>query len=257
MPQTELLIWTQGRRRAGPHRAPRRHPAHHLVGVPALARGAARDARQGDERRARRHARRQCVRVPTPSDTGFATAMRRQREGRFSESATITLERLTDEKLSVNDRRIALMSMANTFQVEDDAPAAAFVANELTAMDPCALERQRTRRVAAAGGQRGVHRTAQRGRDARPHARRRALLRVQARARRCCAASCCRATASTRPGRTSSGSRPPLTAAGAFTVVRVPAVGQQLVLAVSDESLWIRAARLHPGGEPAQQCEQR
>jgi hypothetical protein len=79
------------------------------------------------------------VRVPAPSDDGLKTAIRSQREGRFSEAATITLERLTDEKLSVNDRRIALMSMANSFQVDDDAPAAAFVANELTAMDPCAL----------------------------------------------------------------------------------------------------------------------
>jgi hypothetical protein len=31
------------------------------------------------------------------------------------------------------------MTLANTFQMDDDQPSAAFVANELTAMDPCAL----------------------------------------------------------------------------------------------------------------------
>jgi hypothetical protein len=49
------------------------------------------------------------------------------------------LERLADEKLSADDRRIALMSLASTFQADDDPVAAAFVAGELTAMDPCAL----------------------------------------------------------------------------------------------------------------------
>jgi hypothetical protein len=51
----------------------------------------------------------------------------------------LALERLTDDHLSANDRRIALMSTANSFQVEGDASSAALVANELTATDPCAM----------------------------------------------------------------------------------------------------------------------
>ena len=31
------------------------------------------------------------------------------------------------------------MSLASTFQADDDEPSAAFVASDLTAMDPCAL----------------------------------------------------------------------------------------------------------------------
>jgi hypothetical protein len=79
------------------------------------------------------------VRVPSPSDPGLKTAIRLQREGRYSASTTLALERLTDDHLSANDRRIALMSTANSFQVEGDASSAALVANELTATDPCAM----------------------------------------------------------------------------------------------------------------------
>jgi hypothetical protein len=56
-----------------------------------------------------------------------------------ADAAAITLERLADPKLAVNDRRIALMSLASTFRGHGDAPAAALVANELTGLDPCAL----------------------------------------------------------------------------------------------------------------------
>lgn len=83
--------------------------------------------------------RRKIVPVPTPTDTGLKTAQRRQREGRDADATKILIERLSDEKLSTNDRRIALMSLASTFQADDDAPSAAFVASDLTAMDPCAL----------------------------------------------------------------------------------------------------------------------
>jgi hypothetical protein len=79
------------------------------------------------------------VPVPVPSDTALRTAVRLEREHRDADAAGITLERLADPKLSVNDRRIALMSLATTFQTDDDAPAAALVANDLITIDPCAL----------------------------------------------------------------------------------------------------------------------
>ena len=138
MPATELMIWTK----AGgePDHIVLPSNIMHIMWWEYLHWRAARLAtRDRATSAAPGVTRAGVVRVPTPSDDGLKTALRRQREGRFSESATITLERLTDEKLSVNDRRIALMSMANSFQVDDDAPAAAFVANDLTAMDPCAL----------------------------------------------------------------------------------------------------------------------
>jgi hypothetical protein len=84
-------------------------------------------------------ARRQIVPLPEPSDTALRTSRRLQLEGRDADASKVTLERLADEKLSTDDRRIALMSLASTFQVDDDPVAAAFVASELTAMDPCAL----------------------------------------------------------------------------------------------------------------------
>ena len=152
MPQTELLIWSK----AGGQ------PDHivlpgdilHIIWWEHLHWRAARLAtRDKATSSAPATTRAGVVRVPAPSDDGLRTALRRQREGRFSESATITLERLADEKLSVDDRRIALMSMANSFQVDDDAPAAAFVANDLTAMDPCALSGSESPGGAAVGNE--------------------------------------------------------------------------------------------------------
>lgn len=96
-------------------------------------------------------ARRVVVKVPTPSDTGLRTALRLQSEGRDADATAIMLERLTDDKLSVNDRRIALMSMASTFEADDDLSAAALVASELTSMDPCALSNGELRGGAAIG----------------------------------------------------------------------------------------------------------
>jgi hypothetical protein len=136
MPRTELLIWTK----AGGE------PDHILLPNNIMRavwwdylrwRGARLATR--DRATSAAPARRILVRVPTPSDTGLKTALRREREGRDAAGTTITLERLAEPTLSTNDRRIALMSLANTFQADDDAPAAALVADELTSMDPCAL----------------------------------------------------------------------------------------------------------------------
>ena len=77
--------------------------------------------------------------VPTPTDTALRTAVRFEQQHRDAAGASITLERLTDAKLTLNDRRIALMSLATIFQADDDAPAAAMLANELLTIDPCAL----------------------------------------------------------------------------------------------------------------------
>jgi hypothetical protein len=66
-------------------------------------------------------------------------AIRLQAEGRLSASSSLALERLAGEHLTANDRRIALMLTANSLQVAGDATASALLANELTAMDPCAL----------------------------------------------------------------------------------------------------------------------
>ena len=138
MPQTELMIWTK----AGGEPDHIALPSNilHIMWWEYLHWRAARLATRDKATSAAPAATRAAVlRVPTPSDEGLKTAIRQQRAGRYSESATLTLERLTDEKISVDDRRIALMSMANSFQADDDLPSAAFVANELTAMDPCAL----------------------------------------------------------------------------------------------------------------------
>ena len=136
---TELLIWTKAG--GDPDHIVLPGNILHIIWWEYLRWRAARLATRDQATSAApvRLTRTAVLRVPTPVRHGLRTAIRRQREGRFSESATLTLERLTDEHLSLNDRRIALMSMANTFQMDDDAPAAAFVANELTAMDPCAL----------------------------------------------------------------------------------------------------------------------
>jgi hypothetical protein len=79
------------------------------------------------------------LRVPQPADADLKAAIRLQFEGRLSASSSLALERLADERMTANDRRIALMVTANSLQVAKDAPAAALLANELTAMDPCAL----------------------------------------------------------------------------------------------------------------------
>ncbi len=79
------------------------------------------------------------VKMNSPTDAGVGSAIRLQRDGRYAASTALALERLTDGKLSVDDRRIALMATANSFQVDDDAASAALVGNELTSLDPCAL----------------------------------------------------------------------------------------------------------------------
>lgn len=138
MPHTELMIWTK----AGgePDHIPLPSDIMHTLWWDYLRwraqRLVVRDAATSSMPEADR---RKLVRVPTPSDTGLRTAQRRQRAGHDADAAKIILERLTEPKLSANDRRIALMTLANTFQMDDDQPSAAFVASELTAMDPCAL----------------------------------------------------------------------------------------------------------------------
>jgi len=52
--------------------------------------------------------------------------------------ATATVERLANPKLSTDDRRIALRSLAGAFRAAGDATAAAFVTKELATIDPCA-----------------------------------------------------------------------------------------------------------------------
>ena len=79
------------------------------------------------------------LRLPHPADGGLKTALRLQSEGRLSAASSLALERLTDNHLTTDDRRIGLLLAANSFQVYSDAPASALLANELTAMDPCAL----------------------------------------------------------------------------------------------------------------------
>jgi hypothetical protein len=138
MPQVELMIWTK----AGgePDHIPLPANILHTVWWEHLHWRAARLAtRDKATSAAPAAARRVLVKVPSPSDAGLRTALGRQRDGHDAEAAGLTLERLTDEKISADDRRIALMSLASTFQADDDPPSAALVANELTAMDPCAL----------------------------------------------------------------------------------------------------------------------
>jgi hypothetical protein len=138
MPQVELLIWTK----AGgePHHIVLPSNILHTVWWEYLRWRSVRLAQRDKATMATPVAqRRVIVKTPAPSDTGLKTALRRQREGRDAEATSIILERLTDDKISTNDRRAALMSLASTFQADDDLPSAALVANELTAMDPCAL----------------------------------------------------------------------------------------------------------------------
>ena len=152
MPQVELMIWTK----AGgePDHIPLPSNILHTVWWEYLHWRAQRLAtRDKATSAAPVSARRVIVRVPAPSDTGLRTALRRQGEGRDAEATGIFLERLTDDKISVNDRRIALMSMASTFQADDDLPSAALVANELTALDPCALSGGENPGGAAVGNQ--------------------------------------------------------------------------------------------------------
>ncbi|HEY2849508.1 MAG TPA: hypothetical protein VGI97_06495 [Gemmatimonadaceae bacterium] len=138
MPHTELMIWTK----AGgePDQIPLPANIMHTLWWDYLRWRAQRLAVRDRVTTATPAAeRRKLVRVPVPSDTGLRSAGIRQLGGHDSDAAKIILERLTDPKLSTNDRRIALMTLANTFQTDDDQPAAAFVASELTSMDPCAL----------------------------------------------------------------------------------------------------------------------
>jgi hypothetical protein len=152
MPQVELMIWTK----AGgePDHIPLPSNIIHMVWWEYLRwRSARLAARDNATMATAPAARRVTVRVPAPSDTGLRTALRRQGEGRDAEATSIMLERLTDDKLSVDDRRIALMSVASTFQADDDLPSAALVASELTAMDPCALSGGETSGGTAVGNQ--------------------------------------------------------------------------------------------------------
>ena len=136
IPHTELLIWT----RAGgePDHIPLPGNIMRAIWWDHLGWRGTRLASR-DRATSTAPARRTLVRVPTPSDTGLRTALRREREGHDADGTTIMLERLTEPALSVNDRRIALMSLASIFQADDDAPSAALVADELTSMDPCSL----------------------------------------------------------------------------------------------------------------------
>lgn len=138
MPAVELLIWTKA---GGP-------PVHiplpgnilHTVWWEYLRWRSARLASHDEATMATDPAKRRViVKVPTPSDTGLKHALRLEGQGRDADATGLILERLTDEKLSVNDRRIALMNLSSTFQADDDVPSGAMVASELTAMDPCAL----------------------------------------------------------------------------------------------------------------------
>ena len=138
MPHTELMIWTK----AGgePDHIPLPSNIMHTLWWDYLRWRAQRlVVRDKVTTTTPAAERRKLVRVPVPSDTGLRRAGIQQLGGHDAEASKIILERLTEPKLSTNDRRIALMTLANTFQVDDDQPSAAFVANELTAMDPCAL----------------------------------------------------------------------------------------------------------------------
>jgi hypothetical protein len=138
MPHTELMIWTK----AGgePDHIPLPSNIMHTLWWDYLRWRAQRLAVRDRVTTTTAPAdRRKLVRVPNPSDAGLKAAQRDQRDGRDADATKLILERLTDTTLTTNDRRIALMTLANTFQVDDDQPSAAFVANELTAMDPCAL----------------------------------------------------------------------------------------------------------------------
>ena len=138
MPAVELLIWTK----AGgePDHIPLPSNILHTVWWEYLRWRSVRLASHDKATMATPAARRRViVKVPTPSDTGLKSALRLEAQGRDADATSIILERLTDEKMSVNDRRIALMNLSSTFQADDDLPSAAMVGNELTAMDPCAL----------------------------------------------------------------------------------------------------------------------
>jgi hypothetical protein len=138
MPAVELLIWTK----AGgePDHIPLPSNILHTVWWEYLRWRSVRLASHDKATMATPAARRRViVKVPTPSDTALKSALRLEAQGRDADATSIILERLTDDKLSINDRRIALMNLASTFQADDDQPSAAMVGNELTAMDPCAL----------------------------------------------------------------------------------------------------------------------
>jgi hypothetical protein len=134
MPAVELMIWTK----AGGEPSHIKLPSDilHMIWWEYLH---WRGARLAMRPAVSNPAHRTLVPVPAPSDPALKTALLREREGRDADAAAITLERLADEKLPTNDRRVALMSLASVFQSDDDAPSAALLGNELTGMDPCAL----------------------------------------------------------------------------------------------------------------------
>jgi hypothetical protein len=138
MPQAELLLWNKASR----------EPVHIILPANILHimwwdylrwRGARLVSRDRATSATTGAARRTMLPLPSPSDTGLKTAVQRQRAGHDADATRIALERLADGRLSENDRRMALMMLASTFQADDDAPAAALAASELTAMDPCAM----------------------------------------------------------------------------------------------------------------------
>lgn len=138
MPAVELLIWTK----AGgePDHIPLPSNILHTVWWEYLRWRSVRLASHDKATLATDPSKRRVVvRTRTPSDAGLQTALRQELAGRDADATSTILERLTDDKLSIDDRRIALMNLASTFQADDDQPSAAMVGNELTAMDPCAL----------------------------------------------------------------------------------------------------------------------
>jgi len=138
MPQVELIIWTK----AGgePDHIPLPSNILHIVWWEYLRWRSVRLAAHDKATMATAPAqRRVIVKTRTPDDPELRNALARQKEGRDAEATSIMLERLTDDKISTNDRRITLMSLASTFQADDDIPSAALVADALTGMDPCAL----------------------------------------------------------------------------------------------------------------------
>jgi hypothetical protein len=146
MPQVELLIWTKGGGEPSHIKLP--SDILHMIWWEYLH---WRGARLATRPAVTSAAHRTLVPVPTPADTALKTALKREREGRDADASFITLERLADDKLSINDRRVALMSLASVFQADDDAPSAALLGNELTGMDPCALSGSDVRGGAAIG----------------------------------------------------------------------------------------------------------
>ncbi len=152
MPHVELLIWTK----AGgePDIIPLPSDILHTVWWEYLRwRSARMAARQKAIMATPPASRRVIVKVPVPSDAGLKSAMGELSAGRDADATSVILERLTDDKLSIDDRRIGLMTLASTFQADEDVPSAALVANDLTSLDPCALSGTELTGGAALGNQ--------------------------------------------------------------------------------------------------------